>query len=478
MRKTSPMFMLNRRMFLRGAGAALVGLPFLESFVPRTAEAQAQSGVFRFAVFLRQGNGVQQLADSEPERFWPTQVGALTTAGMKADGDRAVNVLADYASRLLLVRGTEMVQKVSAGCGHSAGGLLCLTASRADGNNVEKALAMGESIDNRIERALNGEGRDPLTLRAGPRSGYLDDVLSYRAAKQRRVAESSPLKAYRALFGINGPAASADDGTALRRKSVNDLIRGEMAALLKHPRLSAADKSRLEQHRAAIRDVETALTCTLPTDLLPSLEGLSDQDAENGDKVVATLRLHAKVIALALACGRTRAATLQVGCGNDQTQYTIDGVKFERFHHISHRINSDGSDGTPIVDADIKHHKVDKLFAGLFLELLKALDATKTVSGTLLDEGVAVWLNDLASGPPHGTQNMPYVCAGSCGGRLRQGLYVDASPGSGRFAPHNQFLNTIGAAVGVKNAAGAPLDDFGDASLTGGRIAKMIASDT
>jgi hypothetical protein len=34
-------------------------------------------------------------------------------------------------------------------------------------------------------------------------------------------------------------------------------------------------------------------------------------------------------------------------------------------------------------------------------------------------------------------------------------------------------LNTIAAAVGCKNAAGAPLDDFGDSSLPKGNIPQM-----
>jgi Protein of unknown function (DUF1552) len=470
------MFTLNRRMFLRGAGAAVVGLPLLESLVPRGAAAQA-AAPFRYALFLRQGNGVQQgIGSDEPDRFWPTKLGALTTAGMKADGDRAVNVLADYAQKLLVVRGVEMVGAVDAGCGHAQGGLLCLTASRADGTNKERALALGESIDNRIERALSGEGKEPLTLRAGPSSTYLNDVLSYRGARDRRVAQSTPYEAYRAVFGLT-PTEGDGGAQALRKKSINDLIRNEMSALLGHPRLSAGDKNRLEQHRAAIRDTETALTCTLPSDLVAALSATDKNRAESDDAVQPTLALHARVMALAVACGRQRAATLQVGNGNDQTQYTINGNKYERFHHISHRINSDGATGDAIANADVKHHEIDKMFAGLFRTLVKTLDDYETVTGTLLDDGVAIWLNDLANGPPHSIQNMPYVCAGGCGGRLVTGQYVDASPGSGRYTSHNQFLNTIAAAVGVKNGSGAPLDDFGDASLTKGRIAKMIKSD-
>ena len=129
---------IGRRLFLRGAAGAVVGLPLLEAMFPKGASAQSMS--HRYAIFMRQANGVQQaLGADEPDRFWPTKLGALTTASMKADGDQAVNVLADFASKLLLVRGVEMKQLSDAGCGHSQGGLLCLTAARANGKNIEKA---------------------------------------------------------------------------------------------------------------------------------------------------------------------------------------------------------------------------------------------------------------------------------------------------------------------------------------------------
>jgi hypothetical protein len=182
-----------------------------------------------------------------------------------------------------------------------------------------------------------------------------------------------------------------------------------------------------------------------------------------------------QVMALAVACGLTRAATLQIGNGNDQTQYTIDGKKYERFHHISHRINGDGGDGSAIANADVKHHDLDKLFAQAFGYLVDQLSSYMTPTGTLLDEGVSVWLSDVATGD-HSPNNLPYVIAGSAGGFLKTGHYVDAAAGSGDdYLSHNRFLNTIGAAVGCKNESGGPLDDFGDPSLPGGLVTAMLA---
>ncbi len=465
---------IGRRVFLRGAAGAVVALPLLESLLPRGVKAQ--DAAHPYAIFMRQGNGVQQGLDDEPDRFWPTKLGPLTTAGMKADGDQAVNVLADFAAKLLVLRGVDMKSLQDAGCGHSSGGLLCLTASRANGKNVEKALATGESLDNRIERELSGAGKEPLTLRAGVRSNYLDDVLSYRSAGNRRVAESNPYNAYKALFGLSTTTMTNGDADKLakKRKSVNDLVRNELGRLLSSSKLSKDDRERIEQHQQAIRDLEVGMQCQLPQEILMQVSGVTTSQAESDGYVLQTAKLQCQVIALAVACGKVHAVTLQIGNGNDQTQFTINGTKYERYHHISHRINSDGAQGTPIDDADVKHHEIDKLFAGMFKELLTQLDARTTPTGTLLDEGVAIWLNDLSNGPPHATNNMPYICAGSCGGKLKTGVYVDAKAG-GKSVLHNKFLNTIGSVLGCKNSAGGPLDDFGDSSLEKGQIAQMLA---
>lgn len=466
---------LHRRLFIRGAAGVVIGLPVLETFLARGASAQ--SSQVRYAIFLRQGNGVQQgMNADEPDRFWPTKLGPLTTASMQADGDQAVSVLAEHASKLLIVRGVRYDGfGVDVGCAHSRGGLLCLTAAKPDGKNIQKALALGESIDNRIARDLQAAGQEPLTLRSGPRSGYLDDVLSYRGPRDRRTAEQNPYNAYKALFGLNDGTLSEQELLKQRRSSVNDFVRSELGVLLSSSKLSRDDRQRLEHHQQAIRDLEQGLTCKLPPELLGPMSGVGNDDSVKDELIDQVTQMQMQVIALAVSCGLSRAVTLQVGNGNDQTQYSIKGQRYERFHHVSHRINADGADGTPIANADVKHHEIDKHFAGYFKYLIERLSSYATPTGTMLDEGVSIWLNDLATGPAHSSDNLPYVLAGTAGGFLRSGQYVDAgNPGKDEFATHNRFLNTIGAAVGCVNQAGGPLDDFGDPSLPRGLLPAML----
>ncbi len=95
---------LSRRIVLKGLGGATLGLPLLESFLPRTAHAQNATAQ-TFAIFFRQANGVAQGGQGEPDRFWPKQRGPLTEATMQG---QALDELTAVRSKLLILRNVNM----------------------------------------------------------------------------------------------------------------------------------------------------------------------------------------------------------------------------------------------------------------------------------------------------------------------------------------------------------------------------------
>lgn len=455
---------MDRRGFLKGLGGVVVALPFLEGLAPKGAKAAP--GAQKFVVIMRQANGVQQAWDKEPERFWPTATGAISASTLSG---RALGELSDYASKMLAVKGIKF-NFPGNGCGHSGGGNQCLTAAQVSADpSGAKSLAMGESIDNRIMRELM-PGTEPLTLYGGRMGGYLDEVLSYRGPKMLRAAERNPYNAYKRLFGLPDAGSIEAAKKQLMRKSVNDMVRSQMSSLLARTDLSKADRDRLELHRSAIRDTELGMVCKLPDDRIAEMEAMSPKVA-NPDYMVDIAKMQADIIALALSCGLTRAVTLQIGDGNDSTEYTIGGSRYPSYHQISHRIFSDGDMGAPIENAVDKHHEVDKLHGQMFKYLCDKLNAVDVGGGKkLLDMGAAIWTNDLGTGPPHSYENIPIVIVGGIDGALKQGQFVDVGK-----VTNNKLWNTIGAAVGCKNSAGSPMDDFGDPSLTKGNIPQMLA---
>lgn len=452
---------MQRRHFLRGLGGVVLALPFLETFEPK--HAKAGNGSYpTWAFFMRQANGVVQETD-EPEMFWPTQMGALTKTGLAAQTDRAISVLADYADKLTLCRGISFAFPGN-GCGHSGGGNQVLTAARvSDVPSGNESLAEGESIDNRIATALHPQGVEPLTLYAGKMSGYINEVLSYRGPQQLRAAERNPYVAYTKLFGASNLEPETLAKLKAARTSVNDLVRGDMQALMNRKDLSKSDRDRLQLHFDAIRDLEINMSCNLTDMEIAAMEAIQPEVA-NSDNVETISKMQMDIIALAFACGAVRTATLQVGDGNDSTEYTINGQKQYSYHWISHRIQGDGDTGAPIENAYLLHHEIDKIHGNLFKYLLDKLDSYTLGAGTLLDAGVAVWTNDLAD-KYHSYNNVPYVMAGGLNGYLKTGVYVDAGD-----VYNNKLFNTIGAGMGLTNGSGQPLDDFGDASLEKGHI--------
>mgnify|MGYP006283693299 CR=1 FL=1 len=472
---------MPRRHFIRGTAGVVLGLPALESLAPRRALA-APADVPPFAIFFRQANGVQQGGQNdeigrEPERFWPTTTGALSPDTMRG---RAVEELVDHRDRLLLAKVNMMPYDY--GDGHARGAMQGLTAAPAEvagrGGNSE---AGGESLDHRIGRELNPDGRDSLYLYAGRNSGWLGgSCISYRGPGQRRSALNNPWNAYQS-FVSDGQSLPPDvqQAIAVRGQSVNDLVRAQLGSLMSMPRLSSADRARIELHQQSIRDLEVSLTCQLAEDRARALENEAPGfDSTDGDQVLATARLHMEVATLAVACGQTRSVAIQVGNGNDaSTRYRNpeSGQLMENFHYISHRRLSHDSSGAVIANADYLHHLIDRQFAQAFRHLLDRLDAYPMPGGgSLLESGMAIWYNDLGDGPPHSPLSCPFVIAGSAGGQLVQGRFFDFDEGWGS-SQHRQLLNTVGAAVGLTNARGEPLDDFGSAQAPGGRLDRLLA---
>ena len=470
---------INRRAFLRGAGGIAIGLPFLEGLPERSAFG-AMSGNPVFALFVCTANGVVQKDGADPERFWPTATGSVTSANLSAATDRATSVLSDYASRLLFVRNVNYPANLTS-CGHAQGLVQCLTGMAPTGAS-NKATSTGESVDTTIAKLVNPAGVEPLTLYSGMKEGYINEKLSFSSAGQVRAAEGNPYNVYKKLMGVastGGTGAGGASGNSMldllakRRKSANDLVRDELNALRGRSDLSAADKMRLDQHFNAIRDIENtmmgmALQCStngVDTDALNALNS-GTAFRQNG-KIEDVAKLHMELVGIAFSCNLTRVATLQSGDGTDHTNYVVDGVKTEKFHYISHRVTDDGGGGgQPIANAVDLHAKIDRIRLQTFKYLLDRWSTYSTPNGPLLDNAFAMWTSHVAAGPSHSFRNLPIIIAGSGGGYLKQGQYVDAGG-----VTNGKLFNTLITAAGGRTAGGAYTGFAGQSS----GVSQMVA---
>ncbi len=444
----------NRRRFLQGAGTVALALPMLESLWPKTAQANRH----RFLAVMRAGNGVVQQSNEHGERFWPREVGAISAEVLRTgNADRATSELADYADKLLMVKRVRLPFARNS-CGHSEAIVQVLTAMPHTGGTANNPLSHGKSVDWHIAERVQ-PGVDPLVFMTAPTSSYIANAMSWSAPQQRSSVETSPRTAYMRMMGLSTAPPEVQQLVANRRKSVNDLVRDQMRDLLAQPQLSTRDRNRLDQHFSAVRDMELQASCDLDAGQAGAINALNSPTSNDNREAAA--RQFADLIAWAFNCRLNHVATLQIGTGNDDTQYTINNVKLPRFHQISHRIYSDGSEGQPIPDAIELHHQIDRLQLRLYRHLLYA----SPYGGTLLDDSVACWTNDLGDGVAHNASITPWIIAGSGGGTLRTGQVIDHQQ-----KPVNLVLNTLLNGVGLRKGDGSPTNNFGDPSLEQGVV--------
>jgi hypothetical protein len=364
-----------------------------------------------------------------------------------------------------------------------------LTAFPAD---LTTSLATGPSIDYVLAQAINpgpaGARRPALNLMVGRPAGVAGlDYISYSGAGQAIAAVNNPWDAYSSLVALNGTSsdsAEARDRIQRKRQSVVDLVQTQFDRLRRLP-LSSTDREKLDMHFTAVREVEQQLSAT----------GLACVDADlgtratpfQGNTALATEELQYPVIAdlqldiyaLALACDMTRVATMHFDRGSGGPTFKWDEMNHEYNHHkLSHGKVRDDCFGASTENgcdnvagyADMLHD-IDRWHARKLARLLEKLDAYVEADGrTVLDNSAIMYTNEMSDGKLHSFMDLPYVIAGSAGGRFRQGLYYPLGPEgqTDRSAPHNRLLNTILNALGVQSDWFGLPEGMGGATMQGG----------
>ena len=96
---------------------------------------------------------------------------------------------------------------------------------------------------------------------------------------------------------------------------------------------------------------------------------------------------------------------------------------------------------------------------------LAKLDSYQEGDGTLLDNTLVLWATEIGESTQHDLMMMPYVFAGSAGGKIRAGRYLDFSNAK---KDNNQMLVSMAHAMGAED-----LTEFGDPSGAAGPLAGL-----
>jgi hypothetical protein len=331
--------------------------------------------------------------------------------------------------------------------------------------DTEEQYANGISVDQEIAHALNPGGRDAFTLMVGRRSRGVRGHISYSAAGRPATPENNPWLAYRDFMGLGSGDEILTGPAALRRQSVLDLVQEEFDELSSQ-NLSSADKRKLEQHFDTLRDTEIEMAgtplvaCDLDATTREELLGIDPESVEADQQVRLLGRLQMDVLTLALACGYTRSATLQWGTGSGGPVFSWDGMDHEYNHHKLSHGTTDDNGGIEVDGYEDMIFDIDKWHIGQLVYLLEKMDAYEEPGGgTLLDNTVGVYANELSDGREHNYIDLPWLILGGAGYFKQGELITVGKPGvvGDLTAPHNKLLTMF------MNAVGIPTTKFGGA---------------
>jgi hypothetical protein len=412
------MAFVDRRTVLRGLGGGpiVVALPPLEAMFDGhgTAWADDATPVQPRFVFWFNGNGY-------PERYWtPRETGpgfALTPCLVP---------LAPLRRYVHVVTGIDNVagSQPGAGNGHtnSMSGLVSGSVFTGRG-------AGGPSVDQVIAARLAGDTRF-ASLQLGVASESFGESMqrnmSWAAANRPLPPEMLPARLFDRLFGRRDPAWIA------RQRSVIDAVRADAATLARG--LGQADRARLDEHLASVRDLERALTA-LPADASVA----PPDDSAGGDDWPRIALLQSDLLAHALATRQTRVASYMLTKCQSLTRFPWLGHAVLRHHDYTHTQKVPGTD-LPAVRAMVE---ICRWHVQELAYLLTRLAAIPEGDGTLLDHCCVLFAHEHAEASFHKNAGHSVVLAGGAG-RLVTGTHTVTS---GTFG--DLFLTVARHAMGV-----------------------------
>src|SRR5690606_7184506 len=259
---------INRRIFLRGLGGAVVAAPFLSSVAERQAKAQglpAAGPPKRLLVMFTHYGCITT-------KFFPANShGPLTAADLEPT---TLKHLAPVVDKVLLPRGIRAMNEWTANAKRGQGNdphtqvvgsyFTCVPVTpNTDNpfdlnNNAAKfqAKPIGPSLDHIIAKQLS-PGGTPLFIRVGNGNDNPQSAISYSAAEQAYPGVGTPtqiLSGLTGLFGGGGGAPmSPDTYAAVRGKSILDLVKDDLETLERFD-MSGEDRTKLEAWKALLDD--------------------------------------------------------------------------------------------------------------------------------------------------------------------------------------------------------------------------------
>ena len=466
-------FQPTRRQVLRGAAGFTLALPLLPSLLPRTAGAGGAMGTRprRFVALCTEHGGVWG-ANMFPgdETFTQTDEYAARTIRRGDLSATAVgqemrispvlsasvdDLTPERMATLNVIRGVDATFYI----GHHRGGHLGNYASN-DGNGAD-GRDLWERPCPTIDQVMAwSEHFHPDLSTILERSMIIGDDIAYGwSSPSTQSGSIQPMPPEFSSLALFNRIFVPDEDLLTPRPPVVDRVLGSYRSLRQsHQRLSVEDRQRLDEHVERLDELQRRLAVQVacgdvPTPSTDSQE-LRDSSSYPFDPEAQARfwQLFNDVIATAFVCDTSRIAVLRVA-----DRFSTHAGEWHELAHQAHL--PDGVAQQVLADA---HQRV---FADVFMDLVRKLDVDQGDGTTLLDDSLVAWTQE-SGNLTHESLSVPIVTAGSAGGSMRTGQYVDyrdldrvvgtventnetMSPG----LSYNQWLGTALQAMGLPPAA-------------------------
>lgn len=374
---------LPRRVFLRGAGAAL-GLPMLDAMRPAFASATASSPPRRMLAVC---NNLGVL----PSGFFPK------IAGKDYELSPYLELLAKFREDFTVFSG---VSHPDVDGSHSSEVCFLTAAPHPANGGFRNSI----SLDQFMADQIGVQTRFPsLTLgvnvNRGPRS------LTWTGSGVMIPCEDSAASIYRKLF-LQGTEAEIEQQIARLKlgESIMDSVAAHAAGL--NQQLGARDRERLDQYVTGVRELERRLVLARAWERKPKPKApqAAPTDPDSNRAYMEKVRLMYDMARLAFETDSTRLITLFLDSSSSPA-IDVEGITItDGYHNLSHH----GKNESKLAQLEA----IDKWHMKLLAGLLEKFKGVQESGETLLDRSMVLYGSNFGDANKHTTDNMPVILAG------------------------------------------------------------------
>ena len=390
-------WLLHRRHFLRGVGAA-IALPMLDCMRPLRANPAADAPKPKRSVFIYLPNGVNTL-DYQ-----------ILQAGKGYKFSKCLKPLEHHRAVITPISGLHHPRAIGFHHGCQA---VWLTGAQA-GPTARNTI----SVDQLIARKTA-----PFTRFSSLEISNTGRSLAYNADGISLPAARKPTDIFSRLFSAPKGGIAKERRQLQRTGSVLDVVLNEARQLNRE--IGSEDRTRLDQYLTSVREVEIR-TERADAWLDVPRPKIAPQDSARCNRDVSQqqvgdyFRTMYDLMVLAFQTDMTRVITFS--SGDEGKGLPIPEINLNQTRHSLSHHNGDPEQLRRLTESDAFNFEQ-------FAYLLERLQSVADGEGSLLDTTQLLYGSGMAYGHSHGNANVPTILAGGTKLGLKHGRHLDFNIG-------------------------------------------------